>query len=348
MANTNITRKTNTTANTTAKVEEILNNTLNINRTAKTPKVDVIKSCGTTFLTLEDEKVGVIGSSEKEQKANIACVQFMVDNAERCENGRELGIQCDMLTRVMAELEGVNLDDVITIYGHEYVVTNNKAYNEMGRIMVDIDETYPELKDVEMPYAAQRAVVIAELQKLTGKEEEAEDEAEEINIDAEQKLSIIDTIKGLKALGMSASWFNVNGTRQPMPICYNGEADLKQFTNVIKKAVDNEYDYLDVILSSCRYKENDINADEVCDILGVAVLLDYTKKEAWTEDGGIKVADISDIETELPKEAVKVMLIERAKTRIEEAANERNDDYDEDCYEEDDCDLDNFIYGLNW
>jgi len=354
MANINTNKKNaNVNANNTtkeeknmAKANEIINSIVNITAAAHANKVTLVKKAGTSYLKLNDFIAGAIGGTQKEQDANIKCIQFMVDNCDENEEGSVLAQQCMMLTCVMANLEKVNLDDVLTLDKVDYVIDTNlkQVYSEGGQLVVDMLEVYPELAEVELTDEAVRAILIGELNKnkvdQIARHEDTSTEEDEINIEAEGKLSVIDTIKGLRALGMKASWFNVNGVKQMMPICYNGEIDLKEFTKIIKEALDNDKDWMEIVMISCKMRENELSLDDETLIINqINCVIDYTKKEIWDENLDNKLASLEDVEYEFPREAVKVMLIERAKAEIErlEAEAEEYDEYDDYCEDCDGC-----------
>lgn len=305
------------------KANNIIEGIINIETAKHANKVELVKRAGTSYLKLNNVIAGAIGGSDKEQKANIKCLQFIVDNCEAGEDGRALAMQAMKLTEVMANLDGINLDDTILIDSVEYIVDTKKklVYTEDGRKVVDMIITYPELADVELTNEAIKAILIGELNKNkvrpVARHIDTSVDEDKINIEADKKLSVIDTIKGLRALGMSAKWFYVNGVKQQMPICYNGDADLGAFTSVVKDAINHDKNYLDIILTSCKMKENELNLDEETLVIDdVNCVIDYDKKELWDEDIDHKLASLEDIEYALPREAVKVMLIERARAEI--------------------------------
>lgn len=333
------------------KTNELVNSIINIETAKHKNVVEVVKGLGTeiNFLKINGMKVGAIGGSEKDILANQRQIQFMVDQCETTDP-MEICKQLTLLQMAMADLHGVDLDDTILKDGVEYIIdsTNGKVYNEGGDLVINIKDVAPELAEANLPEEAMRAILVAEINKLDHKpiaeHHETPEKAEGDNtydINADQKLSVIDTIKGLRALGMDATWFNVNGVRQRAPICYDGESDLLAFTNVVKAALKEEKGWLDVVLASCHYAENGLSLDEVADIDGTEVLLDYTKKECWTTNGVCKLADIADIEYDLPQEAVKIMLLTRTKEELDKRAEEaRNYGFDlyEDDYDEEDED----------
>ena len=355
------TSKKTTTVNAKATVKEekemknteanaIINGIININTTQHKNKIELIQAgVNCAYVSINGTKVpGIIGGSKKEMEANQRCLQLMADNVES-EDPMVIAHQCDMLTKVMANLENIPLDDAITVGREEYIIdtAGKRAYNCYGKKVVDINILYPELVNIDLDGDAIRAIVYGELDKMYNLPKEIEEENTSISIEAEGKLGVVDTIKALRALGMKSSWFDINGIRQMQPICYCGESDLKEFTKIVKSCVDNEQSYADIMNTAAKYNENGLKPDEAVEIDGTLCIIDYTKKELWSASGNLKHADIEDITYELPNEAVKAILVERAKESItrynEEVEDYYDDDYDEydEEYDDEDYDEDN-------
>lgn len=74
---------------------------------------------------------------------------------------------------------------------------------------------------------------------------------------------------------------------------------------------------------------NDIKAEEAVTVDGVEILIDYEGRKAYL--GTEEIADLEDM-PELPREAVKAILIDRARNEI----TKRVAEFDEEDYDEDD------------
>lgn len=341
---------TNTNNTTNIKEEKSMNNNINfITGEPRSNYVELVKKNNTTYIKFNDMIVGAIGGDKTAQEANCRCIQFIVDNCDKAD-GVTVAKQATMLTAVMADLENVSLENTLVVNKVEYAIdtVNKKAYTENGQVVIDLIKLHPELDKIILNEKAIEAIIVAEINKLDIAPiavHYEEEENNEINITKNRKLSVFETIKGLRALGMSASWFNVEGVKQFAPICYNGVGDLGAFKKVVKECLESDKNWLDIVISSCQYKENNINPDnKVYTIEGIECIIDYDSKNIWDINGIRQFANLNDIEYNLPKEAVEVMLIDRARQAIISAQEENcfEDEYDDDYYDEydnDDCDF---------
>lgn len=319
--NNNKDNSENTITNNNMNMKEDTMNIINLNTTKHTNKVEIIKKAGTSYLAFNGSPVGVISEGEY-QEDNLRCIQFMVDQCDKTDNPLLLAYQCARLTQVMADLKDIDLTNTMVFDGVEYAIdtTAKVVVAENGEKLFELKDIYPELENEELPDEAIEAILVAEIPNhaiypmALHKEE---NKSENLNIVKSEKLSIFATIEGLRALGMSAEWFDVNGVRQPTPICYNGKGDLNKFTKVVQECVEADVDWFDTMVASCNYKKNDLNpAFEVYNVNGKECVIDFNTNTIWDVLGEIKYATLDDIKTELPKAAVKALLIKRAKEEM--------------------------------
>ena len=83
-----------------------------------------------------------------------------------------------------------------------------------------------------------------------------------------------------------------------------------------------------------------IHADEAVMIDNKEIVIDYAEKKAYFKNE--EISNLNDISEVFTDEAVKALLVERAKVNLPEAESEEWNDYDEDdgCEENDDYDED--------
>lgn len=110
----------------------------------------------------------------------------------------------------------------------------------------------------------------------------------------------------------------INGTPVGV-IGYTGEEDHKASLDAIQKIVDSSDGLMDAmrkvaLLGSLGEKKIEPDEQVTIEELEEEYLINYNKAEIYTLAGD-KVADCEDLNgVKLPKEAVKALLIERAKT----------------------------------
>ena len=120
----------------------------------------------------------------------------------------------------------------------------------------------------------------------------------------------------------------INGVpEQRLMFGYVSESDRRGCLNLIEEALKaTEGD----IPAAMRYMYNaaltaakEIKADEAVEVNGYEIIISYAAKKAYLHTQ--EVADLEDITTELPEEAVKAMLVDRVRLYLErkEAEEER-------------------------
>lgn len=313
----------NITTNITNNMKEDKNmkNTVNINTTKKANRVSITKQMGVSYLTFDNIPVGVI--SDDHQKENVKCIQYMVEACD-INDPNELACQCATLTTVMADLNGIDLSNTVEINGVEYAVdTYSKCVAaENGQKLFELKDIYPELEDEELPIDMIEGILVSEIPNYAivpvAKHNQKDTPDGVINITKPNKPSVFETIRGLEALGMRAEWVYVDGKKQPSPLCYCGEADMQKFMELTQKCVETDLDWYDTMISACNYKVNDLMPDDEVYTLGkTGIIIDYKRREAWTVDGYTKVADLEDVQSHLPNNVVKLMLLKRAKKNLD-------------------------------
>ena len=85
------------------------------------------------------------------------------------------------------------------------------------------------------------------------------------------------------------------------------------------------------MMNAIQVAANKIHPDEAVEINGVELLIDYGAKKIYY--GSAEIANLDDISCVLPDEAIKAMLIDRARLSME--VDEEDDGYDEDIEEDD-------------
>ena len=118
----------------------------------------------------------------------------------------------------------------------------------------------------------------------------------------------------------------IDGTPEPrLMFGYVSESDKAACMELLEKAIRaTNGDVMQAqfyIMNAVQVAANEIKPDEVVDVDGVEVLISYADKSAYilTE----KVADIDDLECELPNEAIKAILVERTDLYIKDMERER-------------------------
>ena len=84
------------------------------------------------------------------------------------------------------------------------------------------------------------------------------------------------------------------------------------------------------IMNAVQVSANEIKPDETAEVEGYEILISYADKKAYINTK--EIANLEDMaEVDLPNEAIKAMLIDRARLSLE---REMTYDYDEDDYDE--------------
>ena len=182
----------------------------------------------------------------------------------------------------------------------------------------------------------------------------------------------VELIKETNAAGVQLEYLAIDGVKIGT-MGYTSQKDREAAIKFIQRIVDNSQNtgyalYMEIMnacMTGAAMTEEGIEAkdSEELEIEGVPVIINYEVQKAYI---GVNksleaVADLEDLDAELPEVAVKALLVERAKTRIKEmqeeavrALEESYDEYDpeEDYYDEydddydDDYDNDTIVMGI--
>ena len=113
-------------------------------------------------------------------------------------------------------------------------------------------------------------------------------------------------------------------------------ACMKLLEDGLKATGGDIYATRQYIMNAVKVSANEIKPDEVVEVNGTEILISYATKKAYINAD--EVANINDIECELPDEAAKALLISRVETELERRRAEEQrcleydyyDEYDED------------------
>ena len=119
------------------------------------------------------------------------------------------------------------------------------------------------------------------------------------------------------------------------------EAGLKLLEEALKATSGDIPKAMRYMYNACTMAANDIKADEAVEIDGVELIISYERRKAYL--GTEEIADANDEAFgNLSREAVKVLLMERAKVELERRIREFDetvdnywDEYNDAPYEED-------------
>ena len=117
----------------------------------------------------------------------------------------------------------------------------------------------------------------------------------------------------------------IDGTPEPrLMFGYASENDKTACMELIEKALRaTNGDVMQAqfyIMNAVTVAANEIKPDEVVEIESLEFLISYEEKAIYY--GTERIADLSDLECELPNEAVKALLVERANRYIDEEPRE--------------------------
>ena len=120
----------------------------------------------------------------------------------------------------------------------------------------------------------------------------------------------------------------INGTPEPrLMFGYASESDriacMKLIEDAVRATGGDIMAAQYYIMNAVEVAANEITPDEAVDVDGTEILISYADKAAYL--GTEKIADLDDLDCELPNEAVKALLKDRAKLSL----SERNAYYDE-------------------
>lgn len=136
----------------------------------------------------------------------------------------------------------------------------------------------------------------------------------------------------------------IDGTPEPMfKFGYVSEEDREAGLRLIGEALratnGNKYQAMQYMMNAVTVAANDIKPDEVVEVQGNEILISYANKKAYLNT--TELANLDDLDCQMPNEAVKALLVSRVETELERRAEqariemnlylERNDDED---YEE--------------
>lgn len=186
-----------------------------------------------------------------------------------------------------------------------------------------------------------------------------------ININTELPISknTIELLRLAEEAGIEFDNVSMNGS--PMGIAMSGdgprEAGIRFIQAVANNATDPRKavtDFQNVLLLGAAMKEEGITAaeSEEDEVEGIPVVINYPSQRIFmgVDRSLVLLADLEDLDCDLPAEAVKALLVERSKTAIAEMKKaqeekygpyydeEYEDDYDD--YYDEDADYDD-IWG---
>lgn len=128
-----------------------------------------------------------------------------------------------------------------------------------------------------------------------------------------------------QANGNGAAIPVINGEpHQELMFGYVSESDrqgcLKLIEEALKATEGNIPAAMRYMYNAALTAAKEIKADEAVEVNGTEVIISYEAKAAYLNTE--KIADLEDIEVELPAEAVKAMLADRARLYLERKAEE--------------------------
>lgn len=117
----------------------------------------------------------------------------------------------------------------------------------------------------------------------------------------------------------------IDGKPEPMLMFgYVSESDRDGCLKLIKKALratnGNVMQAMQYMYNAARIAAADIKPDETVEVDGYEMLISYDAKAIYL--GDMEMANIADIQAELPNEAVKAMLVDRARLALDEMERE--------------------------
>jgi len=186
---------------------------------------------------------------------------------------------------------------------------------------------------------------------VEGKEERTMENIANITKTVIAPKTTVELIRETNAAGVTLEYLAIDGVKIGT-MGYTSQKDREAAIKFVQRIVDNSqntgYALYSEIMEACMtgaaMTEEGIEAkdSEEIEIEGVPVIINYAVQKAYIGvDKSLEViADLEDLDVELPEVAVKALLEERAKTRIKEMLEEATteygdyyDDEDEDYYE---------------
>ena len=112
----------------------------------------------------------------------------------------------------------------------------------------------------------------------------------------------------------------VDGVPQPsLMFGYASESDKKACMKLLEEALratkGNVYEARSYIMNAVTIAANEIKPDEAVMINGVEILINYEERKAY--NGAREIANLDDLRCELPKDAIKTILVDRAELVME-------------------------------
>ena len=128
-----------------------------------------------------------------------------------------------------------------------------------------------------------------------------------------------------QANGNNAAIPVIDGVEHPeMMFGYVSESDrigcLKLIEDALKATGGDTYAAMRYMYNAARVAAKEIKPEEAVEVDGIEILIDYRNRKVYLNDN--LLADLEDVEVELPHEAVRVMLLDRAKRELERRAEE--------------------------
>lgn len=93
------------------------------------------------------------------------------------------------------------------------------------------------------------------------------------------------------------------------------DAALKALNAAYIASNGNVFKMMEKLSTIATIEEKQIMPDEMVEICGVDIILSYSNAKAYTMDGE-EIASCDDLHVDIPKEAVKALLVERVKNTL--------------------------------
>lgn len=166
----------------------------------------------------------------------------------------------------------------------------------------------------------------------------------------------VELIRDIKSMGVNSEFLSVDGIKFGI-VSYTSEADRERAIKVIQTIVDNSSNHgmalameiVTTITTQAAMNEAEVEPEtaEEIEVEGIPMIIDYNKRVIYygLNNELVHVADLSDLSCDMPNEATKALLVERAKSWCTERAeewececdecDECEDDWDDECYDDD-------------
>ena len=107
---------------------------------------------------------------------------------------------------------------------------------------------------------------------------------------------------------------------QSLMFGYVPESDKRACMRLIEEAIrataGNIYEAKMYIINAVTMAANEVTPSETTDVDGTEIIIDYENRKAY--ETTTEIANLDDIQCELPEEAIKALLVERARNAIRE------------------------------